>query len=195
MRRLPEVRGEGAKKVGGGREARARAGRGQGREARTGTGTRARARGCAAPTVAGLLRCLGALPRGPPEPGEPALRGEKPPPPPPPPGPGLPGRAGRASPAPRGERRGGAAASGDCGRVRASKGWGAARGAERPGSLSPRAAGPLPRRPRLVPAPGAWWGRRAEEELRARDMEPREPGAGRPETRPTLRPGAAGSPR
>lgn len=208
VRRLPEVRGEEAKKSRRGRgRASARAGCGRGREGRTGTGTRARACGCrAAPSTAGgLLRPPRALPREPQDPASrpcvPSRRGRRRPP-----GPVLPGRVGREPPAPRGNRhlparRGGAttaaAAFADRGRARASEGWGAARGAERPGSCHlrlrdllsrrscsswrPEPSGGAARTTRGVPRPGA--------------MEPRAADAGRPETRPRPRPRAAGSPR
>lgn len=201
VRRLPEVRGEEAKKVDGGGEERARAGCGRGREVRTGTGTRARAGDCrAAPTAGGLLCLPRALPRGPQNPASrpcaPSRRR--------PPALVLPGRVGREPPAPRGNRRlparrGGAAAAAcaDRGRARASEGWVAARGAERPGSCHLRLRDPPLPGTRACPGARSLVGaaRRTSGVPRSGAMEPRAPGAGRPETRPRLRPRAAGSPR
>lgn len=99
-----------------------------------------------------------------PQPGEPALRSESPPSPPPASGAGTsrPGRTGTS--APRGNRRlparrGGAAAAAACadrGRVGASEGWVAARGAEKSGSCHLRLRDPLPRLPHSSrgPEPG-----------------------------------------
>lgn len=204
MRRLPEVRGEEAKKVDGGGEARARAGRGRGREDRTGTGTRARA--CdrrAAPTAGGLLRPPRALPRGPQDPASrscapsgrsrraaglrgrcfeagpdgnlPPLAetaayrrvGEEPPPPVP--------TAEESGPPRDGEQP---AALRD--QVPVTSGCGTPSPGAR-GRPSARSLVGAARKTRGVPRPG--------------DMGPREPGAGRPETLPRLRPRAAGSPR
>lgn len=177
VRRLPEVRGEEAKKSRRGRgRASARAGCGRGREGRTGTGTRARACGClAAPSTAGgLLRPPRALPREPQDPASrpcvPSRRGRRRPP-----GPVLPGRVRREPPAPRGNRRlparrGGAtaaaaaAAFADRGRARASEGWGAARGAERPGSCHLRLRNLLPRRSCSSRHPEPGGGRRGRRE-------------------------------
>lgn len=202
VRRLPEVRGEEAKKVDGGGEERARAGCGRGREVRTGTGTRARACDCrAAPTAGGLFCLPRALPRGPQNPASrscaPSRRR--------PPALVLPGRVGREPPAPRGNRRlparrGGAAAAvcADRGRARASEGWVAARDAERPGSCHLRLRDPpLTGSTRACPGARSLVGsaRRTSGVPRSGAMEPRAPGAGRPETRPRMRPRAAGSPR
>lgn len=209
MRRLPEVRGEEAKKSRRGRgRASARAGCGRGREGRTGTGTRARACGCrAAPAPPHRRRppppAARALPREPQDrasrPCVPSRRGRHRLP-----GPVLPGRVGREPPAPRGNhrlpaRRGGATAAtafADRGRARASEGWGAARGAERPGSCHLRLRDLRPGHTHSSRCPKPGHG--GEEDGKGRPppqaMEARALGARRSET-PKLRPRAAGSPR